>query len=89
MHSDWAVASGDKEIEMKDTMCLRDLKEKGFTDKLIRELLPEPELKTNPYNDYYPPMKIWKTSDVEKAMEKSAFLEKQRKRRLKKLEGSD
>ena len=74
---------------MKDTMCLRDLKEIGFTDKLIRELLPEPELKVNPYNDYYPPMKIWKSSDVEKAMETGAFLERLKKRRQKKLEGSD
>lgn len=61
-------------------ICLKELKEKGFSDKLIRELLPEPTLKTNPKYKCAPKMKLWEESDVEQAMCTDAFKEYQIKR---------
>ena len=63
----------------KDKLCLSEVKKLGFNDKLIKELLPEPELKTNPkYKKAYP-MKLWKMADIEKAMETETFAEEQKK----------
>lgn len=56
----------------------------GFTDKLIKELLPAPELVNNPHHVSGAKMKLWKLSDVEAAMQSSAFqdaLDKREKRR--------
>ena len=48
------------------------VKELGFSDKLIDELLPEPVLRPNPHHVSGPPMSLWKEADVEQAMETEA-----------------
>ena len=53
----------------------------GFTDKLIAELLPEPQLVNNPYYRKAAKMKLWKLSDVENAMNNPAFQESLKKRK--------
>ena len=58
---------------VKKTMCLSEIKGMGFTDKLIKELLPEPELKVNPHYKKAAPMKLWQITDVEAAMEDPSF----------------
>lgn len=45
----------------------------GFTDKLIKELLPDPELVDNPHYLSGAKMKLWRLSDVEIAMKNSMF----------------
>nr|DAO34978.1 MAG TPA: DNA repair protein RAD14/DNA Complex excision repair DNA damage [Caudoviricetes sp.] len=63
---------------------LSTVKSYGFTDKLIRELLPEPELVTNPHYRSGPKMKLWDASVVESAMKTEIFvaeMEKRNKRR--------
>lgn len=49
------------------------VKELGFSDKLIDELLPEPVLRPNPHHVSGPPMSLWKEADVEQAMETEVF----------------
>lgn len=56
------------------------VKSLGFTDKLIRELLPEPKLVTNPYYKSAAEMKLWRISDVEEAMKNPIFQESLKKR---------
>ena len=51
------------------------VKEMGFTDKMIAELLPEPEEKPNPYYSTAASQKIWKLEDVERAMETKRYSE--------------
>ena len=51
-----------------------ELKELGWTDKMIRELLPEPVLAKNPYNASIP-IKRWKRADVEAATRTTAYAE--------------
>lgn len=58
-----------------------EVKRLGFTDKLIKELLPEPELVTNPCYRSAAKMKLWKLSDVETAMETRTFQESFAKRK--------
>lgn len=64
----------------EETVTQTAVKEMGFTDKLIKELLPEPKLVTNPYYKSAAKMKLWKLSDVEKAMENPIFQESLKKR---------
>ncbi len=52
---------------------LTEVKSRGFNDKLIAKLLPEPLLKDNPYYKKAAKMKLYKESDVEKAMETEEF----------------
>ena len=56
------------------------VKSLGFTDKLIKELLPEPKLVTNPHYKSAAPMKLWEISDVEEAMKNPVFQESLKKR---------
>ena len=61
-------------METKERMmCLSELKENGFNQKLIDELLPEPTLKQNSRYKKAAPMKLWHEDDVKKAMETQAY----------------
>lgn len=63
---------------------LSELKEKGWTDKMVRELLPDPELRRNPFYANAAPIKLWKIQDVEAVMGTDAYAaasEKAAKRR--------
>lgn len=59
----------------------KTVKDMGFTDKLIAELLPEPQLVNNPYYRKAAKMKLWKLSDVEDAMNNPVFQESFKKRK--------
>ena len=71
--------------KMKNTrITLSTVKSYGFTDKLIRELLPEPELVVNPHYSSGPKMKLWDVNVVESAMKTEIFMaemERRNKRR--------
>lgn len=56
--------------ERTEKICLATVKGMGFTEKLVRDFLPEPELVPNPNYRRAAPMKLWKRQDVEEAMEK-------------------
>lgn len=45
----------------------------GFTRKMIKTLLPAPQLMQNPYFKNGAPMKVWNKLDVEVAMESDEF----------------
>lgn len=70
---------------MRNTrITLSTVKSYGFTDKLIRELLPEPELVVNPHYRSGPKMKLWDVNVVASAMKTEIFIaamEKRNKRR--------
>lgn len=59
----------------------KTVKTMGFTDKLIAELLPEPQLVNNPHYRKAAKMKLWKLSDVESAMNSPVFQESLKKRK--------
>lgn len=63
---------------------LTTVKSYGFTDKLIRELLPEPELAVNPHYRSGPKMKLWDASIVESAMKTETFVKEMEKRNKRK-----
>lgn len=67
-------------IVKEPTLTQKEVKERGFTDKLIGELLPEPQLVNNPYYKCAAKMKLWKLSDVENAMNNPIFQESFKKR---------
>lgn len=53
-----------------------EVKALGFSDGLIESLLPEPELRDNPFYRFAgAPMKLWRKDDVERAMETEEFKE--------------
>ncbi|MCM1236332.1 MAG: hypothetical protein NC489_40135 [Ruminococcus flavefaciens] len=52
----------------------------GFSEKTIKELLPMPQLATNPHYKSAYPMKLWKLSVVEEAMKTPQFQEALKKR---------
>lgn len=63
----------DDEVEK---LTKTEVKELGFSDRLIEALLPEPELRDNPRYRYAgAPMKLWLKSDVDRAMETDEFKE--------------
>lgn len=64
----------ENENNTQEKITLTQVKAMGFNDKLIRELLPEPELKINPRYKRAAPMKLWPLEDIEKAMKSEAFL---------------
>lgn len=77
------MESANRNIE-NSKITLSTVKSYGFTDKLIRELLPEPELVINPHYRSGPKMKLWDESVVESAMKTEIFvseMEKRNKRR--------
>lgn len=68
----------DAEVEK---LTKTEVKELGFSDRLIDSLLPEPELRDNPlYRFAGAPMKLWRKDDVERAMETEEFKEHLKKR---------
>lgn len=69
------------------TICQKELKKLGFTKRLIDKLLPEPIFKANPYSEFYPPMKLWRKSDVDKAMKSPAFLKEKYSKRHRNSKG--
>ena len=74
-----------KKEEKEKMICLSTVKDMGFNKKLIEALLPEPELKDNPNYKCAAPMKLWKLTDVEAAMETDEYKAEQvkREKRLK------
>lgn len=57
------------------TLNQKELFELGFTRKLIKTLLPAPQLVENPFFKNGAPMKLWCKSDVDVAMESDEFLD--------------
>lgn len=77
------MESANRNME-NSKITLSTVKSYGFTDKLIKELLPEPELVINPHYRSGPKMKLWDVSVVESAMKTEIFvaeMEKRNKRR--------
>lgn len=59
----------------KTYLCLTELKQRGWTEGLIKKFLPEPdETKSNPYYSYSAPMKLYKVSRVEKIEKSEKFI---------------
>ena len=73
-------------MEQKEKLNQSKLKNMGFSDRLIKLLLPEPELVNNPHGRSK--IKLWCRSDVEKAMRAYEFMEYQEKKR-KRSEAAD
>lgn len=69
------MTNQDKQHSHKNTTTLsqKDLFKLGFTRKMIKTLLPPPQLVQNPYFKDSAPMKLWRKSDVEAAMESDQF----------------
>lgn len=61
---------GNKEKKM---LTKGKVKELGFTDAMIRDLLPEPEEKPNPWYRSSAPMLLWDEAAVTEAMESEEF----------------
>lgn len=61
-------------------VCLKTVRSMGFTDSLIRDLLPEPRLVENPRGRRFSKMKLWKKKDVDNAMLSETFIATQKKR---------
>ena len=57
----------------ENTMCYNELIKKGFTKKIIQQLLPEPELRKNPHCRWGRSMKVWRVTDVITAMETDEY----------------
>lgn len=73
----------DKERK-KEYYTQKEVKEKGFTVRMIESLLPKPILRPNPMYRKAAPMKLWKCEDVDRAMRSDIFrqfIEKNEKRR--------
>lgn len=67
--------------DVKETqVCLKTVRSMGFTDSLIKELLPEPRLVENPRGRRFSKMKLWKKKDVDNAMLSETFIATQKKR---------
>lgn len=76
MKKDFLNEGKAEEVRTKikeQTITKKTVKSLGFTDKLIKELLPEPRLVPNPHYKSAPEMQLWKRSDVENAMKNPAF----------------
>lgn len=61
-------------------IALTTVRQMGFTDKLINQLLPEPVLVQNPYYKKASPMKLWDEETVIEATKQQAFIDEQGKR---------
>ncbi|MDR1065316.1 MAG: hypothetical protein LBL25_03005 [Oscillospiraceae bacterium] len=55
------------------------VKSRGWTDKMIRDFLPEPVLETNPHYRKAPPMYLWLVSDVKNAEATPEFIARKEK----------
>ena len=69
---------------VKDKITFSEVKNMGFSEKLIRDLLPEPELARNPKYKCAAPMKLYLIADVQKAMKNELFIAYQVKRQKRK-----
>ncbi len=67
----------------RERICLTTVRAMGFTDQLIKELLPEPKVLRNPHYSCATPMKLWYKDDVENAMHTKEFMESQELRKKK------
>lgn len=74
-------AEEDRDDLKERTITKTEVKSMGFTDKLIKELLPAPQLLPNPFYKSAAAMKLWKVSDVEDAMKNPVFQESLKKRK--------
>lgn len=70
--------------EKEKRICLSTLKERGWTPKLIDELLPPPRLVKNPHYSCAPEMKTWAISEVEEAEKNQKFVETYEKKMARK-----
>lgn len=64
-----------------DNITITAVRKLGFTDELIKELLPEPKLLPNPKYRNYQPMKIFSKKQVFKAMKSPKFKAECKKRK--------
>lgn len=62
-----------KNIEWGDNITQKAIKKLGFTDEMIKKLLPEPKITQNPYGNFSQ-MKLWKKKDVFRVMKSKEFL---------------
>lgn len=62
-----------KNIEWGDNITQKAIKKLGFTDEMIKKLLPEPNITQNPYGNFKS-MKLWKKKDVFRVMKSKEFL---------------
>lgn len=69
---------GSEESHVTKTTLKKSL---GFSDKLIKELLPDPIVKDNPIYKRASPMQLWRKDDVERAMESREYLDHMKKRK--------
>ena len=58
------------------TYCKSDLLKRGWTQRMIDDLLPPPTLKSNPHYRSAPPMLLWQIDLVEKTEQSEAFQSK-------------
>lgn len=73
-------------------ICLSTLKDRGWTQSLIHQLLPPPKLVRNPHYSCAPEMKTWPLSIVEEAETNPVFVEafkKKQERKQKKQKRHD
>ena len=71
-------------MEKKQKVTKTNLKDRGWTEKMIKVLLPEPEYKRNPRYHSQAPMQLWPlelVEDAEKTEEYEILLEKAERRR--------
>lgn len=75
--------------EKIEKVCLSTIKSRGWTQTLIEQLLPEPELVKNPHYRSASKMKLWKLEDVIKAEESEKFKEQYAKRMARKQKATE
>lgn len=61
-----------------DNITITAVRKLGFTDELIKDLLPKPKLFENPKDRKYRSMKIFSKKDVFKAMKHPKFIEQRK-----------
>ena len=71
-----------KTKEKIEYICYSSLKSRGWTDKLISNLLPPPKLVKNPHYKSAPEMKLWDKNVVEEAEKKPEFSERKKKKEV-------
>ena len=70
-----------KTKEKIEYICYSSLKSRGWTDKLISNLLPPPKLVRNPHYKSAPEMKLWDKKVVEEAEKQPEFSERKKKKK--------
>lgn len=72
--------------EKRTQICLSTLKERGWTDKLIDEYLPEPSLVPNPHYRSAANMRLWYLDEVEMVEKSNDEFQKNKEKKQKKDE---